>query len=192
MLSGQQPMAERRPCAPRRIVRSGAVRAALRPLALVAAWLLCGGTPASAEPAPEPGTSPSLLRRVWGTANPSTIYVGMWTRHLTHAGIDNNHAYGVALRGVFAGTFVNSYHTRSYAVALERRVAHGDLGGAEYGVGYRVGAIQGYDRRLLPIAGKVPVVPFVSILGEATWKGRVGVQAAFCVKVVTWGAVLRF
>jgi len=116
----------------------------------------------------------------------------MWTRHITHGGIDNNHAYGVALRGVFAGTFVNSYHTRSYAVALERRVAHGDLGGAEYGVGYRVGAIQGYDRRLLPIAGKVPVVPFVSILGEATWKGRVGVQAAFCVKVVTWGAVLRF
>lgn len=163
----------------------------LRTLLFAVLAVACGRVPALAQEPPQ-AASPGLMHRLWGTAEPSAIYLGMWTRHLTHAGIDNNHAYGGTIRGVFGGTFINSYHSRSYALALERRVAARRLVGTDVSVGYRLGAIQGYDRRLLPIAGTLPVVPFVAIVGGATVKGKVGLQASFCVKVVTWNAVVRF
>ena len=47
-----------------------------------------------------------------------------------------------AQHGYFAGTFLNSWHDRSYAAGLERSVHHGSMGEAgTYSVGYRLGAI---------------------------------------------------
>ncbi len=133
-----------------------------------------------------------LLHRAWGEAPAPSIYLGMWTRHLTHTGISNNEAFGGSWRGLFGGTFINSYHTRSYALAMERRVVRRDVGPLTLNAGYRVGLIQGYDRRLLPVAGRVPVVPLVQLTGDAMMGDRFGLQASFCVKVVTWGGVVRF
>ncbi len=133
-----------------------------------------------------------LLHKAWGDAPPPSFYIGMWTRHLTHTGIGNNDSVGGSWHGLFGGTFVNSYHTRSYAVGLERRVAGRRSGPITINAGYRLGVIRGYDRRLLAVAGKVPAVPFIQVTGDAMLKNRFGVQASFCVKVVTWGGVVRF
>ncbi len=134
----------------------------------------------------------SLGAVLWGTPQHSAIYGGMWTRHLHRPGIDNNQLAGIGYRGFFAGTFMNSYHRRSYAVGLERSVASGTLpGSGAYSLGYRFGAIRGYDSRLLSVAGKVPVVPFAQAVGGVSWKG-IGVEGTYCVRVVTAGLFVRF
>ena len=144
---------------------------------------------------PSPVPSPvqvSGLHRAWGVAAPATVNLGMWTQHVDHAGVGNSTLIGGTYHGIFAATFLNSYHDRSYAFAVERRVAQGLAGPIAFGAGYRVGAIRGYDERMIAVAGRLPVVPFVQVLGDAMWKQKVGVQASFCVKVVTWGAIVRF
>ena len=84
-----------------------------------------------------------LLHKAWGDAPPPSFYIGMWTRHLTHTGIGNNDSVGGSWHGLFGGTFVNSYHTRSYAVGLERRVAGRRSGPITINAGYRLGVIRG-------------------------------------------------
>ena len=157
---------------------------------------LAAATPAVAGPPDDDhntgaaDSSPGLLKMAWGTPEPSTLYLGMWTKHF-HPGISNNQLVAVNFHGYFAGTFLNSWHDRSYAAGVERSVHHGGMGetGA-YSVGYRLGAINGYDSRLIRGAGSTPVVPFVQVIGNASWK-RVGVQGSYCWLVVTGGFFVR-
>ena len=110
----------------------------------------------------------------------------MWTKHF-HPGITNNEMVAVNVRGYFAGTFLNSWHERSYAAGVERSIRRGQLGGSGgYSLGYRLGAINGYDSRLIKGAGATPVVPFLQILANGSYK-RVGVQASYCWLVFTGG-----
>lgn len=111
---------------------------------------------------------------------------------LDRPGLDNNALIGGTYRGVFAATFLNSYRDRSYAAAVERQVARGAAGPLSCSAGYRLGIIHGYDARMTPFAARSPVVPFVQAIGDLMWKDRIGVQASFCVKVVTCGTVVRF
>jgi hypothetical protein len=114
----------------------------------------------------------------------------MWTKHF-HPGITNNEMVAVNIRGYFAGTFLNSWHDRSYAVGVERSVHQGQLGeNGAYSLGYRLGAINGYDRRLIKGAGATPVIPFLQVVANGSWK-RVGVQASYCWLVVTGGFFVR-
>ena len=102
---------------------------------------------------------PSLLALAWGHPEPSTLYLGMWTKHF-HPGITNNEMVAVNIRGYFAGTFLNSWHDRSYAAGVERSIHRGQLGGSSaYSLGYRLGAISGYDSRLTSAAGGCTVNP---------------------------------
>ena len=133
---------------------------------------------------------PNLLDLAWGRPEPSTVYLGMWTKHF-HPGITNNELVAVNIRGYFAGTFRNSWHDRSYAAGVERSVHRGLLGeNGAYSLGYRLGAISGYDSRLIKGAGATPVVPFLQIMANGTWK-RVGVQASYCWLVFTGGFFVR-
>lgn len=156
--------------------------------------MLAASAPASASPGEDEASNAerqTWAAVLWGTPQRSTIYPGMWTRHLHHPGIDNNQLAAVTIRGYFAGTFINSYHRRSYAVGFERSLRSGTFASdLTYGVGYRLGAIRGYDSRLLPVAGRVPVVPFAQAVGDLSWK-RVGVEGTFCVRVVTAGFFVR-
>ncbi len=162
-------------------------------IALLLAFLAVAA-PAAAGPDDDQGTSadssPGLLKTAWGTPEPSTLYLGMWTKHF-HPGITNNQMVAVNFRGYFAGTFLNSWHDRSYAAGIERSVHHGNMGDTgTYSVGYRLGAINGYDSRLIRGAGSTPVVPFIQIIGNASWK-RVGVQGSYCWLVFTGGFFVR-
>ena len=137
-----------------------------------------------------PEEHPTLLALAWGHPEPSTLYLGMWTKHF-HPGITNNAMVAVNFRGYFVGTFLNSWHERSYAAGVERSIHRGQLGGSgAYSLGYRLGAINGYDSRLIKGAGETPVVPFLQILANGSYK-RVGVQASYCWLVVTGGFFVR-
>jgi hypothetical protein len=132
----------------------------------------------------------NLLELAWGHPEPSTLYLGMWTKHF-HPGVTNNEMVAVNIHGYFAGTFLNSWHDRSYAAGVERSVHRGQLGeSGAYSLGYRLGAINGYDSRLIKGAGATPVVPFLQIVANGSWK-RVGVQASYCWLVVTGGFFVR-
>src|SRR6187551_2073731 len=72
-------------------------------------------------------SSKNLLQMAWGSPEPSTIYLGMWSKHF-HPGVTNNEMIAVSLHGYFAGTFLNSWHERSYAAGIERSVRRGELG----------------------------------------------------------------
>jgi len=135
-------------------------------------------------------SSPGLLKMAWGTPEPSTLYLGMWTKHF-HPGITDNQLVAVNIHGYFVGTFLNSWHDRSYAAGVERSVHHGSMGEkGTFSLGYRLGAINGYDSRLIRGAGSTPVVPFLQIIGNASYK-RVGVQASYCWLVFTGGFFVR-
>src|SRR6476620_11914468 len=135
-------------------------------------------------------SSPGLLKMAWGTPEACALYLGMWTKHF-HPGITNNQLVAVNIHGYFVGTFLNSWHDRSYAAGVERSVRHGPMGEAgTYSLGYRLGAINGYDSRLIRGAGSTPVVPFVQVIGNASWK-RVGVQGSYCWLVFTGGFFVR-
>jgi len=135
-------------------------------------------------------SSPGLLQLLWGTQEPSTLYLGMWSKHF-HPGVTNNELVAVNIHGYFIGTFLNSWHDRSFAAGVERSVHHGTMGDAgSYSLGYRLGAINGYDSRLIKGAGSTPVVPFLQITGNASYK-RVGVQASYCWLVFTGGFFVR-
>jgi len=156
---------------------------------------LAAAVPAAAGPDDDQdaaGAPPShgLLKMAWGTPEPSTLYLGMWTKHF-HPGFTDNQLVAVNFHGYFAGTFLNSWHDRSFAAGVERSVHQGSVGDAgAYSVGYRLGVINGYDSRLIRGAGSTPVVPFAQVIGNASWK-RVGVQGSYCWLVVTGGFFVR-
>jgi hypothetical protein len=144
---------------------------------------------ASDDEAPEP-TRSTWSKALWGQAQESTAYLGMWTRHF-HPGVDNNQMIAIDYRGYFGGTFINSYGQRSYAAGFDRTLlSRTSSSNLAYGIGYRLGVIQGYDSRLLSVAGKTPVVPFLQATGDLSWK-RIGIEGTYCVRVVTWGFFVR-
>ena len=96
------------------------------------------------------------------------LYVGMWTSHLRDikGGLDNNWLVGASWRGLFGGTFVNSFGRRSYTAGIQRNVAGADDGGDSPSVGYRLGLVTGYDERFLSLASKSPIIPLAQVVGD--------------------------
>ena len=100
---------------------------------------------------------------------------------------------GVAIQfstWVFA-TFINSYHKRSFLVAVERNWIVGDWRALRFGAGFRAGLIAGYDERLFELARHTPVLPFGGLL---VWSqlGPVGVDAFYVYRAITLEASFEF
>lgn len=131
--------------------------------------------------------------KLWGTAAPTALYPGMFTFHLEPGSRDdnwNNQLIAGTYKGYFAGTFINSFYDRGYAAGIQRVWDTEQLSdNFKNSVGYRVGLVYGYDERLAPIAGKVPVLPFPQIYDDITWK-HVGVELSWCVDTVSAGFVV--
>ena len=53
---------------------------------------------------------------------PTRLYFGMWTTHLKHdvIALDNNWVVGGTYRGVFGGTFLNSFGRRAFTAGIQR------------------------------------------------------------------------
>jgi len=116
----------------------------------------------------------------------------MWTTHLANPrrGIDSNWLVAVGWRGLYGGTFVNSYGGRSFAAGIERSVSRRDGDGWSRGVGYRLGIVSGYDERLLPLAARTPVLPALQVMGDVG-RGRTGLELAWAGKVATLSPFIR-
>lgn len=96
------------------------------------------------------------------------LYVGMWTSHLRNvkAGVDNNWLLGVQWRGMFGGTFVNSFGKRSFTAGIQRTFHGTDEDRNAATLGYRLGLVTGYDERFLPVAARSPVLPLAQVVGD--------------------------
>lgn len=74
----------------------------------------------------------------------TNIFVGAWSKHLISDDetLNEQHdLYAIEHNGWFAGTFTNSYHRESYAVARKFDWRYGKLEGGVY-----VGAVRGYKK----------------------------------------------
>ena len=66
----------------------------------------------------------------------------------------------------FVATFRNSYGDRSWVLALERHWGSRSLSMVEFGLGYRVGIVTGYDERLIGFARHTPVLPIGGVVAS--------------------------
>lgn len=136
----------------------------------------------------------SLLKFLWGEKEPSTLYLGMWSTHLTDPDLDvqNNWLIALNIEGFFLGTFINSYDERSWAAGIERRVwSIGKQNGLNASLGYRLGLMTGYEERFTMFFGHSPIILFPELISNIAYK-NVGFQIGYSWTVVTGGFFWRF
>lgn len=137
----------------------------------------------------------------WGAAQASDgprqghglrLHVGMWTSHLARVrhGLEPNWLVAVGWRGLYGGTFVNSFGDRGFAAGIERSLTRSADGTVTRGLGYRLGVVTGYDERLTGLAGKTPVLPALQVMGDLA-VGRTGLELAWAGKVATMSPFMR-
>ena len=125
---------------------------------------------------------------------PSRMYMAMWTSHLKRDALafDNNWAFGLSHRGIFGATFLNSYGRRAFTAGWQRTlVSGGSASGVAIATGLRLGLISGYDDRLMPLAGKTPVLPLIQPFVVVD-RGHVGVDVSYTFVVVSVALAYRF
>jgi hypothetical protein len=93
---------------------------ALQAVTVCLAAFTLGDSIVAAADAPASGqhTSPAVATR---------IYLGMWTAHVRNvsSGLDPNSLLGVAYRGYYGATFINSYGNRALSAGIQRTVVPG-------------------------------------------------------------------
>jgi len=139
---------------------------------------------------PSPGEAQAVDERSRGHG--LRLHVGMWTSHLTRVrhGVEANWLVALGWRGLYGGTFVNSFGDRAFAAGIERFVTRAGGGTVTRGVGYRLGLVTGYDERLMGLAGKTPVLPALQVIGDVA-VGRTGLELAWTGKVATMSPFMR-
>jgi hypothetical protein len=121
------------------------------------------------------------------------LYFAMWTFHFRDVGrgLDNNWVVGVSWGRIYGATFINSFGKRAYSIGLQRTVAHWSSRTVSPGLGYRVGLITGYDRRLFPLAGKTPVLPLLQPLVTLD-ADRLGLELSYVGVIMSGGVNVRW
>jgi hypothetical protein len=116
----------------------------------------------------------------------------MWTAHLGDLGQGFQRSWLLAItwRGLYGGSFVNSFGDRAFTAGIERPLLRSADHTVTSGVGYRLGLVTGYDERLLGLASKLPVLPLLQLMGDLA-VGRTGVELAWTAKVASLGPHLR-
>lgn len=147
----------------------------------------------SREPAESDTTRRSIWQKIAGKPAPNALYLGWTTWHLRYPmqGLMNNHFWGATYRGFHAGTFITSHDDRGVVAGVQRVMLGGTKGNFRTEFGYRAGLVYGYDRELLDIAERIPVLPTIAPLVDFSWK-RLGVEAIYAGIVITVGGAVRF
>lgn len=133
-------------------------------------------------------------QRPRSSAGRTHIYFGLWTTHLNanRLHIDSNNPMVAVTHGpVFATTFVNSFGKRAYAAGFQHAVLSGNRGNASASLGFRLGAISGYDERFLKFAADTPVLPMFSVYTLIEEK-HLGVEVSWTMVVASVGLSFRF
>jgi hypothetical protein len=127
---------------------------------------------------------------LWGQGSADKLYLGMWSHHFL-GGNDgfrtNNDLIGIAYRGWFLGTFVNSDDDRSYGAGVQRDLVRRNWGQTRVDAGYRLGLVHGYDTYQI---GNSKLFPLLQLYADVT-DDRVGVQFSWAAEAVTAGFVFR-
>lgn len=128
-----------------------------------------------------------------GSSSRLRIYVGMWSTHIRDLGrgMSNNWLVGLGWRGLYGGTFVNSFGNRSFAAGIQRTVARGQHNAVVPSLGYRLGVVSGYDERFISIASRLPVLPMAQLLGSLE-AGPTGLDLGWAGLVATISPHFRF
>jgi hypothetical protein len=162
-------------------------------MVLAGALVLLGACPApgfaqTADSGAVAGSEPPQRGR-----EPTRLYLGMWTMHAREIGgpIDSNWLVGVVYRGYFGGTFVNSFGKRAYTAGIQRSVLRYGESHTRGAVGFRVGAISGYDGRFMRLARQTPVLPIATVFGIVEHR-RVGVELSYTLVVASAALTYRF
>lgn len=134
-----------------------------------------------------------LAFSLWGQAPDNKLLLGMWTVHLS-GGTDRDHVsnntVGLVYHSAFLATFNNTYGRQSVAGGLERAWVSKQLNSHTHiSLGYRLGLIYGYDKRLMPLAGQTPIIPFAQIIADMSYR-RVGVEISYTGIVISAGFYL--
>jgi hypothetical protein len=127
-------------------------------------------------------------------AKRSRFIFGLWALHPYEPQfpeIEWTRGFGFAFSQWFAATFVNSYDERSFIAGIERYWVRGSWGVADFGAGYRVGVVTGYDERLVSWAEDVPLLPFGGLVG---WfdAGPFGLDVYYVYRAITLETSVRF
>ena len=79
----------------------------------------------------------------------------------------------------------------AFIAGIERYWARGDWSFTEFGIGYRVGFVTGYDERLVSWADDVPILPFGGIVG---WfdAGPFALDVYYVYRAITLESSVRF
>lgn len=120
------------------------------------------------------------------------LYVGMWTVHLRQpvVTLQNNWTVGFTAHGYFGATFVNSYGKRAFTGGWQRTIVATAPRAVGASVGIRLGAITGYDGRLMRLARDVPVLPLVQPYARFDVT-RFGIEVSYTWVVVSVGLSFR-
>jgi hypothetical protein len=96
----------------------------------------------------------------------------MWSTHIRDIdeGLSANSLIGLAWRGYFGVTFINSFGDRSVAVGLQRTFSPAREAPVTAALGYRMGLITGYDERFFGIGDKLPALPFAQLMGTIDFR----------------------
>lgn len=91
----------------------------------------------------------------------------------------------------FGATFVNSYDERSFIAGIARHWYDARRGVVDFGIGYRLGLVSGYDERLFDLAAHTPVLPFVGFLAYVD-VGPMGVDAFYVYRAIALEGSVHF
>ena len=79
---------------------------------------------------------------------------------------------------------MNSFGRRAWAAGYQRTAVSATRGPLAASLGFRLGAISGYDGRFMRIARHTPVLPLISAFGNVD-VGRVGLEVSYTMVVVS-------
>jgi hypothetical protein len=142
-------------------------------VALVCVVLGVAAAPVTAEP--QAAAVPQVVNDTTEqtrSAERTRIYLGMWSTHIRDIaeGMSPNSLIGLAWRGYFGATFINSFGDRSVAVGLQRNFSPSGRSAVTTALGYRFGLVTGYDDRFFGIGHMVPALPFAQLVGTIDFR----------------------
>ena len=117
------------------------------------------------------------------------LYIGMFTLHFNPKSLRDdrwiNNLIGVPYHSLFLGTFLNSFSERAFVSGVQRNVyMHRFSNTTVFDVGYRLGVISGYDKRMSSFADYSPLVPLVEAYIDFSYN-NLGIEVSYIGVVVT-------
>jgi hypothetical protein len=102
--------------------------------------------------------------------------------------------FHIVYRGILLGTFINTFYERCYTLGIKRNIFRKQIVRnipLYYSINYGLGVVYGYDKKLLPIADKLPILPY-AIVGMNLELGFFGIEGAISGKVFNLFLYLKF